>query len=66
MMKETTKELRREVKNMMIFNHEAMLYTPQLFLLMKRYNASLTDVDNVGRYFRYSPTQAKFRASLGE
>lgn len=66
MMKETTKALRKDIKDMMIFNHESTLYVPQILLLMKRYGVSLTEVDNVRNYFHYSKPQAKFRASLGE
>lgn len=62
-MKNTTKELRTLVKNILIaqggkaygFNHNT--------LCAAGYNT--TDIQNAFNYFKYSKTQAKLRAELG-
>jgi len=55
------KEIRNEVKNMIIAQN-GTLYNYNLLMLAKKYGCSSTDIQNVANYFRFSKQQESFRA----
>lgn len=62
-MKQNTKELREIVKNILIAQSGKAYGYNYNTLGVQGYTA--TEIQNAFSFFRYSPTQAKFRESLG-
>lgn len=62
-MKQSTKELKNIVKNILIAqNGKAYNYNYNT-LVAQGY--TITEIQNAFSFYRFSPTQAKFRESLG-
>lgn len=58
-MRSEIKELREEVKNIIMQHGMSHVYNKHIIHLYDRYCG--TDIQNAFNYFQYSPTQAKFR-----
>lgn len=57
-----TKEIRTEIKNMIIAQN-GKLYNYNITMLANKYGCHTTDIANVVNYFRFSKQQASFRAT---